>query len=256
MLSPQIGVGNQPVALAETPDAKKLYAVNQGDGTVSAISLIDRNVVQTIATGATPVWALARSDSERVYVLNNGSRTVSAIDTATDLIVGSANVGPGANYMAYDGKLDRLYVTNPTANTLTALNISTHPPTVLFTVPVAAGPTTVAVLPDGSRAYVVSSQKIPACTSDPSDVQLCLSSEVTVINGTSGSVKTVFPIDSTVNVTATTHSSQVRIQPSLAGVVPSTGSSRDHFLRADFPLLISSMSDLAIIRLLTTRVRS
>jgi len=186
MLSPQIAVGNQPVALAETPDAKKLYAVNQGDGTVSAISLIDRTVVQTIATGATPVWALARSDSERVYVLNSGSGTVTAIDTATDLIVGSANVGPGANYMAYDGKLNRLYVTNPTANTLTALSISTDPPTVLFTVPVAAGPTTVAVLPDGSRAYVAS---VSANAGNAN-------SQVTVVNSNNGSVRTVVALSS------------------------------------------------------------
>ena len=49
--------------------------MNQGDGTVSAISLVDRTLVQTIATGATPVWAAARSDSARIYVLNSGSGT-------------------------------------------------------------------------------------------------------------------------------------------------------------------------------------
>ena len=89
VLNPLIHVGNQPVALAETPDQKKLYAVNQGDGTVTAISLVDRTVAQTIATGATPVWAVARSDSARIYVLNSGSGTVSAIDTATDAVVGT-----------------------------------------------------------------------------------------------------------------------------------------------------------------------
>ena len=33
VLDPLITVGTHPVALAETPDQKKLYAVNQGDGT-------------------------------------------------------------------------------------------------------------------------------------------------------------------------------------------------------------------------------
>jgi YVTN family beta-propeller protein len=205
-LSPLIHVGTQPVALAETPDQKKLYAVNQGDGTVSAISLVDRTVVQTITTGNTPVWAVARSDSARVYVLNRGSGTVSAIDTATDLVVGSASVGVGASYMAYDSKLNRLYVTNPTANTATALDISTDPPTVLFAVPVATGPNSVAVLPDGSRAYVVSSQTVPPCTSDPSDTQLCLSSQVTVVSATGGSVRTAIPLESTVNITGAAQS--------------------------------------------------
>ena len=52
--------------------------MNQGDGTVTAISLVDRSVVQTITTGTTPVWAVARSDSARIFVLNSGSGTVSA----------------------------------------------------------------------------------------------------------------------------------------------------------------------------------
>jgi YVTN family beta-propeller protein len=206
VLSPLIPVGNQPVAMAETPDQKKLYVVNQGDGTVSAISLVDRTVVQTIATGTNPVWALARSDSARIYVLNSGSGTVTAIDTTTDLPVGSATLAAGVNYMVYDSKLNRLYITNPVANTLSAVSIAADPPAVLFTVPVAASPNSVAVLPDGSRAYVVSSQLIPPCTSDPSDVQPCIASQVTVVNATGGSVKKVIPLESTVNVTAVTQS--------------------------------------------------
>jgi YVTN family beta-propeller protein len=201
VLDPLIAVGNHPVALAETPDRKKLYAVNQGDGTVTAISVVDRSVTQTITTGTTPVWAVARSDSARVYVLNSGSGTVSAIDTVTDSVVGSASVGAGANYMVYDGKLNRLYVTNPVANTVTAVNVAADPPAVVFTVPVAAGPTTVSVLPDGSRVYAVSSRKTPPCTSDPSDTQLCMSSGVTVINASDGSVRKTIPMESTVTIT-------------------------------------------------------
>jgi YVTN family beta-propeller protein len=185
-LSPLIAVGSHPVALAETPDQKKLYAVNQGDGTVSAISLVDRSVVHTIATGTTPVWAVARSDSARIYVLNSGSGTVSAIDPASDLVVGSATVGAGANFMVYDSKLNRLYVTNPAANTLSAVNIAADPPILLFTVPIAASPTTVAVPPDGSRAYVASvSLSAGSATS-----------QVTVVNATDGSVRTVVPLNS------------------------------------------------------------
>ncbi len=204
--NPLILVGNQPVALAETPDQKKLYAANQGDGTVTAISLPDRSVTQTIATGSAPVWALARSDSARVYVLNSGSGTVSAIDTTADAVVGSATVGAGANFMVYDSKLNRLYVTNPVANTVTAVNVAADPPAVVFSTPVAAGPTSVSVLPDGSRVYAVTSSKTPPCTSIPSDTQLCISSGVTVINASDGSVRKTIPLESTVNITAATQS--------------------------------------------------
>lgn len=205
--NPLITVGTHPVALAETPDQKKLYAVNQGDGTVTAISVVNRTVTQTIATGTNPVWAVARSDSARIYVLNSGSGTVSTIDTVSDTLLSSVPVGAGANYMAYDGKLNRLYITNPTANTVTALNISTDPPAVLFATPVAPSPVSVAVLPDGSRAYAVSFAKTPPCTSDPLDTQLCISSGVTVINAGDGSVRSTVPLEPTVNITAASQSS-------------------------------------------------
>jgi YVTN family beta-propeller protein len=186
VLSPLIAVGHHPVALAETPDQKKLYSVNQGDGTVSSISLIDRTVVQTIATGAAPVWAVARSDSARIYVLNGGAGTVSTIDTATDTLLSNVPVGAGGNFMIYDAKLNRVYVTNPSANTLTALSIAADPPTVLFTLPVAASPITVAALPDGSKVYVASVSSVGGTAT----------SQVTVVNTSDGSVRTAIPLNS------------------------------------------------------------
>ena len=127
---------------------------------------------------------------------------MSAIDTTTDAVVGSAPVGAGANYMVYDSRLNRLYVTNPVANTVTALSVAADPPAVVFTVPVAAGPSTVAVLPDGSRVYAVSSTKKAPCTSDPTDAQPCISSGVTAINATDGSIRKTIPLESTVSITS------------------------------------------------------
>jgi DNA-binding beta-propeller fold protein YncE len=207
--NPLIAVGTQPVALVETPDQKKLYAVNQGSGNVTAISVVDRVITQTIATGINPVWAVARSDSARIYVLNSGSGTISAIDTTADALLGSATVGAGANYMAYDSKLNRLYVTNPVANTVTALDASSDPPAVLFATPVAPGPVGVAVLPDGTRAYAVSATKIPPCTSDPGDTQLCINAEITVVNSTDGSVRKTIPLEPIINIAAAMQSGTI-----------------------------------------------
>ncbi len=186
VLTPLIPVGNFPVALAETPDQKKLYAVNQGDGTVTSINVVDRSVARTIATGGTPVWAVSRSDSARVYVLNSGGGTVSTIDTSADTVLSTTPVGAGGNYMVYESKRNRLYVTNPAANTLTALDVSADPPAIAFSIPVAASPLTVAALPDGSRAYVAS-----AAASGGT-----VTSQVTVVNASDGSVRTVIPLTS------------------------------------------------------------
>jgi YVTN family beta-propeller protein len=258
VMNPLISVGNQPVALAETPDQKKLYAVNQGDGTVTAITLADRTVTQTIATGSAPVWALARSDSARVYVLNSGSGTVSAIDTTADAVVGSASVGAGANYMVYDSKLNRLYVTNPVANTVTAVSVAADPPVVVFSTSVAPGPSTVSVLPDGSRIYAVSSHKTPPCTSIPGDTQLCISSGVTVINASDGSVSKTIPLESTVNITAATHQT---VDPTY--LIPTTTYTytltSGPALRSDSEVVVAGMNDTGnngTFRLLTANTGS
>jgi YVTN family beta-propeller protein len=235
VLNPPITVGTNPVALAETPDQKKLYAVNQGDGTVTPITLVDRTTGPAILTGTAPVWAVARSDSARIYVLNSGSGTVSTIDTTTDTVLSSLSVGAGANYMAYDGKLNRVYVNNPTASTVSALNVATDPPTLLFATPVAPGPTSVAVLPDGSRAYAVSFTKTPPCTSDPLDTQLCINSVATVINASDGSVRKTIPLEPTISITAATQngSSTTYTYTTVAGPA----------LRPGMEMMISGMAD-------------
>src|SRR5258707_2382747 len=46
-----ISVGVNPIALVETPDGKKIYAANQGSGTVTAINSSDKSVNATISTG-------------------------------------------------------------------------------------------------------------------------------------------------------------------------------------------------------------
>jgi len=179
---------SKPVALAETPDGKKLYVVNQGTNSVTSINTLDGSINgnRVIPTGALPVWAVARSDSARIYVLNSGSGTVSTIDTTTDTVLNSVSVGAGANYLVYASGLNRLYITNPVANTVTALNVAVDPPSVLFTVPAAASPVSVAALPDGSRIYVASVSLTGGVAT----------SQVTVVNASSGSVKTVVPLNS------------------------------------------------------------
>ncbi|PYX13182.1 MAG: hypothetical protein DMG84_20070 [Acidobacteria bacterium] len=186
VIASTISVGTNPVGLAETPDTKKLYVVNQGSDSVTSINTIDKTVNATLSTGTSPVWAVARSDSARVYVLNQGSGTVSSIDTSSEAF-SNVSVGAGRN---------RLYVTNPVAHRLSILDATADPPTLLATIdltagtspacPVVCSPVSVAVLPDGSRAYVVSY----VSGSNP------LSSQVTVIDTQSYTVRKVIPLSS------------------------------------------------------------
>jgi YVTN family beta-propeller protein len=189
-----IPVGVHPVGLAETPNLQKLYVANRGDagvgGSVTSINPVDRSVNPPIAnaTWVSPVSVAARSDGNRAYVLDEGNGMVSAIDTANDALVSSVSVGVGANFMLYDPTRNRLYVSNPVANTVTYLEAGSDTlPAVVIDV---ANPISVAVLPDGTRAYISS-----ASVSGGN-----VTSRVTVINASGGSVRSTIPLTTTPQV--------------------------------------------------------
>jgi len=170
-----LAVGNNPDAMAETPNGQKLYVANQADNTISAFNTVDRSSRAVTGSFNGPLWMVARSDSQRLYVLN-GNGVVSTIDTTStagpDSVIPSDISVPGAIYMVYDGNLNRLYI--PAGNQLTILDVSQSIPALLATIPVPsfslpnnqnpvpAIATAVAALPDGSRAYVSSYAAIPS----------------------------------------------------------------------------------------------
>lgn len=194
----QIAVGAHPVSLAETANQLRLYAASMGNGgsggSVTSINPGDRSVNQnapiTTFPWISPVSVVARSDSGRVYVLDQGSGLVSAIDTSLDAVVNSVSVGVGANFMLYDRARNRLYVSNPAANTVTYLDASSDALTPVV-IPVA-NPIALAVLPDGTRAYVTS-----ASVSGGN-----VTSRVTVINASDGSIRSTIPLSTAAQVCA------------------------------------------------------
>jgi DNA-binding beta-propeller fold protein YncE len=192
-----------PIALAETPDGKKIYAVGSdgsGVGWVVSINSLDKSLNEAITGLSAPLWVATRSDSQRAYVLNSGSGTVSTVDTFdtfSDTVLSSVAVDTGANFMLYDPKLNRLYVTNPTHGRVSILDVSTDPPSSIgapLAIPeysprtssdpqnpcqgAAVVPTSVTALPDGTRAYVASYQLAGG--------QIC--TQLSVINTTNNAV--------------------------------------------------------------------
>jgi YVTN family beta-propeller protein len=251
VVTDQIPVGVNPVALAETPNGLTLYVANQGKngagGSVSSINTIDRTVNPPIASSAwtSPVWVVARSDSQRVYVLDSGSGTVSAINTASNTVVGTTAVGTGANFMLYDPTLNRLYVTNPSPATtgnpsgqsLSIIDASTDALTVLANIsfapstvanapcPAGCTPVSVAALPDGSRAYVAS-YVTSTCSGVP-----CIVSQVTVISALTNAISSEIALGSSnIDLTNPTGCSTARFRLST---VASADSSRVYVAECD-----------------------
>jgi YVTN family beta-propeller protein len=217
-----------PNSLAETPDGKKVYAVgsdSSGVGWVVSINSTDKTLNEA-TTGQmipnvttlldahiiAPAGAVARSDSARVYVLNSGSGTVSVIDTTTDTALNSVPAGPSVNcvgqpqacgFMLYDKTRTRLYVTNPASTKVVVLDASTDALNALASVDLTTAPNSVcvggcfpvsiAVLPDGTRAYVASYQLgTDTLTGKPS-----ISAGVTVFSTTANTITDTIALGST-----------------------------------------------------------
>lgn len=194
-----ITVGNNPVALAVTPDKSKLYVANQGDLTINGFNTVDRSAriicVNTVCPvppantpvplSSPPIWLVARTDNQRVYVLENSGVLASIDTTATagpdPLTEFPAISVPGATTMTYDPNLNRLYI--PGGQQMAIVDVSQSLPQFLAGGPLTISPVlsssrssndvcstfspgpgaftvaAVAALPDGSRAYVGSNAR-------------------------------------------------------------------------------------------------
>jgi len=76
-------VGNNPVAIAVTPDKNKLYVANQGSSSVSCFNTLGRSERNApITLSSPPIWLAARSDSQRVFVLESNG-TLAVLDTTS-----------------------------------------------------------------------------------------------------------------------------------------------------------------------------
>ena len=169
-----VPVGQNPVALAVTPNNGKLYVANQGDSTISGFDIVTLGLSQRVgspmSTSSPPIWLVARSDNQRVYVLEQ-SGTLAWLDTTStagpDILTESTTINvPGATTMVYDGNLNRLYI--PGGPEMEIVDVSQSQPQRIATIPIpsfallpvgSSAPATAAAaaaLPDGSRAYVAS----------------------------------------------------------------------------------------------------
>ena len=195
---------SRPVALAELPNGTKIYSLNSGTNSVSSINTLDGFINKVIPLGGAPHWAVANPDNTHVYVIDS-TGTISVIDARTDAVVSSVSAGPGGprpNHIAYDPIFNRVFATaanspqpsvsffdvSGTSGNPNSMLVPHGPGTALIT-PAAGStcasvpvPAAIAILGDGSRAYVASYQD--------DGTQLC--TQATVINAAAGIVtKTV-----------------------------------------------------------------
>ena len=182
-LLPQINLpsGSDPEWMAELPNGRRLYVLDQANNAVYVIDTTSRQMVQTLSVAGGPFMATTTPDSSAVFVLSSSGVTV--IDGNTDAILTSSPLPiPGtADSISYDTKLNRLYFTDKEGDLeiynaavppgtlpvpVAALKIPPQVATACPSQPSAACTSLIGVtaLPDGSRVYALSMTFTPGAT--------------------------------------------------------------------------------------------
>jgi YVTN family beta-propeller protein len=239
------------VAIAGNAANNKIFVVNNGSNDVTEISTIDNTVIKTIplGAGASPIWAVMSTDGLFVFVVNQGAGTVSVIDTSLDIVlpcdigpscpsgnaikVGST-ASPSPNFAFYEPTLKRVYVSNTGENTITVIkangiDLGSVPqvlPAKLKDITVSGAPTSVAALPDGTRAYAVLGN-CPAGvnhTNIITQAPLCNGNLVSVVDAVALAEKKTIPVGiGAISIDASNDGSRVFVANAHDTVTDTTG---------------------------------
>jgi DNA-binding beta-propeller fold protein YncE len=155
---PSIPVGQDPIAIAITPDGNKAYVANF-EGTVSVIDLLQNTVIQTMTITTENLMDIAiNPEGTKCYVLScnpdTSIGTVTVIDIANNQILATVEDilnNPSTIVIAPDGLT--AYVTDPGAvffdgNTVTPIDLINNVTHDLIIIQDGLGSANIAITPD------------------------------------------------------------------------------------------------------------
>ena len=222
------------VAAASAPRA---YALVQGTGGgaghAAAIETTLNTLSANIPVGVNPVYGVMTADGRRAFVMNRGSASVSVINSQTNApdtftvggsVASTIPVGVAPAWADFAPPLAELIVANAgngtTPGSISIINIplcnsttvTTNPNcdpanpvdaggfgTVLATIPVGVNPVMVAVLQDGSQAYVANAGNPSLPCLAPTAASPVPNCSVSVVNLTTNTVVTTIPAVASIN---------------------------------------------------------
>jgi YVTN family beta-propeller protein len=209
-LQQELPVAANVIYVAGAAGAPRAYAISQGTGTgngqVAAIETTSNTISNTLTVGRGPVYGVMTADGKRAFILNKTDGTVSVINAQSnqlDTPTTTIPVGAGPIWADLAPTRTELVVANAgngtSVGSLSIINIPLCQPSalvsnpncdatnpidaagfgqVLANVPVGHSPIMVAVLQDGTRAYVAN----------------YADSTVSVVNLTSNTVTATIPV--------------------------------------------------------------
>jgi YVTN family beta-propeller protein len=112
-------------AIVCNPSTHKIYAVNEGVGSVTVINAATgaRHIVEV---GREPIAIALNRATNRIYVANDGSASVSMIDGASDTVIATIATSRLPYALAVDETANKVYVTHTYAGVVTAIDGMTN----------------------------------------------------------------------------------------------------------------------------------
>ena len=114
-----------PVALALSPDGKRLYVVCEGSDLVLEVDTQTRRVIGRVKVGRRPEGIAVSPDGKTLYVSNEWSDTVSEIDADSFKIIRTLKTGWGPVGVTTDRAGKFLYTANTLGDDISVINLST-----------------------------------------------------------------------------------------------------------------------------------
>ena len=159
-LGAKIAVPGFPIGMASTPDASRLYVVQNLTHTLAVVDPASRSILATIPVGRSPWGVAVHPTRHEAYVSNRGDRTVSIVDTDMNVVRQSVPTGANPNALAVTPDGSKVFVANANSDSVTVFDVLD--PTRARTISLqpfpganfGSSPSAVAISPDGASVYV------------------------------------------------------------------------------------------------------
>lgn len=117
-------------AIISNPITHKIYAVNEGSGSVTVIEAAT-GAMRTVAVGSEPIAIAVNRSTNRIYVANAGSASVAVIDGKNDTVVATVPIARLPYTLAVDETSDKVYVTHTYTGSVTVIDATNDTATSL-----------------------------------------------------------------------------------------------------------------------------